>query len=433
MKIADLQQIAVLGAGRSGLAAASLACAHGMEVTVHDEKAVDARREVVAQLAAQGTNFALGPEGLERAEAVVVSPGIPPESSLVQAAEAGGRPLLGEVEFAWRLDPDPRVVALTGTNGKTTTTEMVQAIALRAGLEHGVGGNYGTPYSELVEHHPKGWKILEISSFQLERIERFHPQIAVWLNFAADHLDRYPDLHAYFQAKARLLENLGPDDLLILSGEIGVVAEAVPTVGYDTAAGHFQEKGGRIQEGEQVLGSLEELAFRGQHNVLNARAALEVARGLGVPRQEAWEALRTYRPPAHRYEWVRHFEGADYINDSKGTNPHALEKALLAEKRPTVLIAGGKDKGFVFPDLPAGGQVRAALLVGQVAEAVAGVWARQADCEVVKTIERAVARARELAQPGDRILLSPGTSSFDQFTGFEARGDHFRQLVASLI
>jgi UDP-N-acetylmuramoylalanine--D-glutamate ligase len=329
------------------------------------------------------------------------------------------------------------VVAITGTNGKTTTTELVAAMLQTGGLRSIAGGNIGKPYSEIVlEGQSFEVLTLEVSSFQLERIESFHPRVAVWLNLTPDHLDRYRDLDEYRAAKLRIFDFQTAEDFAIINA-----TEVLPdlrarrtTFSAYAPHGDFSLDGRRIHfQGQPVL-DLKTTRLRGPHNAENAMAALGVARALGLTFDSVLAALRDYQPAPHRCELVAQRGGIDFVNDSKATNLDALEKALRSEERPVILIAGGKDKGFEFGSLAqlVATKVRRAVLIGEMAGRIESDWRAFVPCEVAGySLERAFALASQAAQPGDVVLLSPGTSSFDMFKSYADRGDQFRALAQS--
>jgi len=435
MKLKD-KRIAILGAGRSGRAAAALALREGAEVSLWDKAGPDA--------------FANLPEGVEahphsgedaaaslHADLLVVSPGIDTYGSYVAAYSARAGEMIGEVELAARHFSG-RIVGITGTNGKTTTTELVSCMLKQAGLGGTACGNYGVPFSEVVlaDEQPEVVS-LELSSFQLETIESLRPSVAVWLNFAPDHMDRYPTVEAYRQAKLRIFKNVTAEDVVVVrAGEAlpDLPAKMVTFSTEDPEADWFSDGNDIRHKGELVMKMTEETALRGLHNAENLMAALASCRALGVPMAVLVQALRGYTPPFHRCELIRTLDGVEYLNDSKATNLHALISALRSQTRPVVLIAGGKDKGLDYTDvLPLLREKALAVITfGEIASQLTATFTGAAPCEQVVTLDEAVVKARDLAPRGSVVLLSPGTSSFDQFTGYEHRGDHFRHLVQQL-
>jgi UDP-N-acetylmuramoylalanine--D-glutamate ligase len=369
---------------------------------------------------------------------VVLSPGIDGRERIVRQFTDRGVPVIGEIEFAFRHFPAP-VVAITGTNGKTTTTEMVGEVMRAAGMRVACAGNYGVPFTEIVlRDEPQDAVALEVSSFQLETIERFRPKVAVFLNFAADHQDRYPSLEEYREAKMRIFENQEEGDVAVVQAALRdqvaprcrarLVTFGVFEPGeYDYADGWIRRRGERILEFAATR-------LRGLHNAENLMAVLAVAAEWGIGPERVAEALREYRPPAHRCEWVGSVAGHECINDSKATNLHALESSLRGQLEPVVLIAGGKDKGLDFAEVTAAlaGKVTHAVLIGETRERIRAAWGGAVPCSLAGTLGEAVEEALARARPRQTILFSPGTSSFDMFANYEDRGDCFRREVRRL-
>lgn len=368
---------------------------------------------------------------------LVVSPGIDTYGSYVSAFSASSGEVIGEVELASRYF-NGRIIAITGTNGKTTTTELVGRILGHAGLDGVACGNYGVPFAEVVlAGHPPAVVSLELSSFQLETIRALHPVVSIWLNFAPDHMDRYPTVEAYRAAKLRIFENQQTEDTAVVRAgeELPVISPQI--VSFSTTDDHADwfSDGREIRfKGEVVVNLDRDTSLRGLHNAENAMAALAACSALGIPLHVMRVALHGYAPPPHRCELIRTLDGVEYLNDSKATNLHALESALRSQTRPVVLIAGGKEKGLdyssVLPLLKE--KALAAVTFGQIARPLAGLFSQVVSCQSVSTLADAVQAAREFAPRGSTILLSPGTSSFDQFTGYEQRGNTFRDLVHQL-
>jgi UDP-N-acetylmuramoylalanine--D-glutamate ligase len=434
------QRVAVLGLGRSGEAAARLLANRGARVTVLESGAATAFAEKAAALNTLGIETIFGePTGTHDAafDLAVMSPGIDPATPLAQNILARGIRTIAEIELAHTLSRTP-VVAITGTNGKTTTTELVAAMLLAAGTRTVAGGNIGKPYSEIVlEEKSHDVLTLEVSSFQLERIETFRPRVAVWLNLTPDHLDRYRDLEEYRAAKLRVFDFQERDDDAIVNAVERLPSLRAKRTTFNAYApgADFALDGRLIRFHGELALDLDATRLRGLHNAENAMAALGVARALGLSFASVIEALRAYQPAPHRCELVAQRGGIDFVNDSKATNLDALEKALRSEERPVVLIAGGKDKGFTFGPLAhlVATKVRRAVLIGEMAGRIESDWRAFVPCEQAGySLERAVQLASEAARPGDVVLFSPGTSSFDMFKNYAERGDQFRALAQSL-
>jgi UDP-N-acetylmuramoylalanine--D-glutamate ligase len=432
--------IAVLGAGESGESAAKLLRELGARVTVLDSGKPEVLLPKIERLAALGIEFIAG-EAANTDEAVyalgVLSPGIDPAVPLVKNFRANGCELIGELEFADRVCGRP-VVGITGTNGKTTTTQIVETMLNGAGVSTVACGNISPAFSaKVAEAKALDVVTVEISSFQLEEIRQFRPKVAVWLGFAPDHLDRYPDMESYYAAKVRIFENQTPEDFAVvnLRDQLPPLkAKRITFSAYQTG-GDFELRDGVIHYHGKAILAMSDTNLRGHHNAENIMAALGVGVALGVETEKLVAPICAYRALPHRCELVAVIDGVDYVNDSKATNLDSLEKAIAGETRGVVLIAGGKDKGFEFDSIAklVAEKCRAAILIGEMAGRIERSWAPAVRCiNVGYSLESAVAQARSLAQSGDMVLFSPGTSSFDMFKNYADRGNQFRQLVQKL-
>ena len=429
-------RVLVLGLGMSGVSAARFCAARGARVVAAEEAA----RAVDAAALGPGVELRVGAPFPDPAEfdLVVPSPGVP------RARYAGrARRALGDVELAFRSLHVP-IVAVTGTNGKSTTVRLVEAMLRAAGLRAEAAGNVGVPALELVGR-ALDVAVLEVSSFQLEAVELFRPRVGVVLNVTDDHLDRHGSLEAYAAAKARLFERQQPDDVAIANGD-DPLARKVAATGRGRLA-LFQRVGpvaeGAWWEGDAIAlaegGALERLplddlagaALPPRENVL---AALLAARAAGADPRRALVALADFAGLPHRLERVAVRAGVAFVDDSKATNPGAAEFALDAQRAPVVWIAGGRDKELSFDALAerARGRVRRALLVGEAAGKLARALEGRVPYEVAGTVEAAVRRAAEVALPGDVVLLAPACASFDQFKSYAERGERFRDAVLGL-
>ncbi len=430
------KHVAILGVGRSGRAAAALALREGARVSAWDSAGEEKFSGMPAGVEIHPN--ATEAEGRELvSDLLVVSPGIDTYGSYVAAFSKHAGEVIGEVELAARFYQG-RIIGITGTNGKTTTTELVERILSHAALGGTACGNYGTPFAEVVlQANPPAVVSLELSSFQLETIRTLHPVVAIWLNFAPDHMDRYPTVEAYRAAKLRIFENqTSADTAVVRTGEnLPALAAKVVTFSTTDRDADWYSEGHTIEHGgETWLDMDRDTSLRGLHNAENTMAALAACQALGVSLLATREALHGYAPPPHRCELIRTLDGVEYLNDSKATNLHALESALRSQTRPVVLIAGGKEKGLdyasVVPLLTE--KALAVVTFGQIARPLAALFSQAVACESVSDLSAAVATARSLAPRGSTVLLSPGTSSFDQFTGYEQRGNAFRDLVHQL-
>ncbi len=430
------KQVTILGAGRSGRAAAALALREGAKVSAWDTAGPEVLQGMPPEVSLHPNAGAeLGRN--VTSDLLVVSPGIDTYGPYVAAFATHAAEVIGEVELAARFYHG-LIIGITGTNGKTTTTELVSRILGHAGLGGAACGNYGIPFAEIVlQDAPPAAVALELSSFQLETIRTLHPDVAIWLNFAPDHLDRYPTVAAYRAAKLRLFETqTGADTAVVRAGESlpPLAACSVTFSTLDESAEWFSDGRSIRHDGKKVLELEHDTCLRGLHNAENVMAAMAACQALGIPLARMREALHGYTPPPHRCELIRTLDGVEYLNDSKATNLHALESALRSQTRPVVLLAGGKDKGLdytsVLPLLH--DKAVACVTFGQIAQPLQELFAAAVASQAVVTLADALHAARALAPNGSTVLLSPGTSSFDQFSGYEQRGNTFRDLVNQL-
>jgi UDP-N-acetylmuramoylalanine--D-glutamate ligase len=435
------QNIAVLGAGLSGSAAALLLRSEGAQVTVLDSaEEKNLLKSTIDNLRAQDVRVTCGAAADEDSSAyqmAVLSPGIDPASRLVRNFSSRGIDIIGELELGWRFCEKIPVIAVTGTNGKTTTTELLAQMLNACGERTIACGNIGKPLSE-VAREKQLYDVLtvEVSSFQLETIRTFHPSISLWLNFAPDHLDRYRSVAEYRAAKLRIFENQTNADVAVVNA-----IEKMPNIQPRTITFSAYANGGdfRLSEGailyrdEPVL-RLADTKLRGLHNIENLMATLAVGMARGLSFREMVPSLSAYEPRPHRCEFVREVNGVTYVNDSKATNLDAVDKALRAQTKPVILIAGGKDKGFSFDPLRSlvKEKVRSTILIGEMAESIRRSWAGAVESEIASSLADAVERAHASANRGEMVLFSPGTSSFDMFKSYADRGDQFRSLVRAL-
>jgi len=429
------QNIAVLGAGLSGTAAALLLQSEGARVTVLDSaEEKNLLKSTLDNLRTQGVQVICGTAAEEDSspyQMAVLSPGIDPASRLARNFSSLKIDIIGELELGWQSCEIP-VIAVTGTNGKTTTTELLAQMLNACGQRTIACGNIGKPLSEVAREK----KPVEVSSFQLETIQTFRPSISLWLNFAPDHLDRYRSVADYRAAKLRIFENQTGDDIAVVNAIekiSGIRARTITFSAYTNQADFRLSEGTIMYDGQAVL-RLSDTKLRGLHNIENLMATLAagMARGLSFP--EMVPPLCRYEPQPHRCEFVRDVGGVGYINDSKATNIDAVEKALRAQSKPVILIAGGKDKGFTFDPLRSlvKEKVRSTILIGEMAESIRHSWNGAAKSEIANSLADAVERAHTIAKPGEVVLFSPGTSSFDMFKSYADRGDQFRALVQAL-
>jgi UDP-N-acetylmuramoylalanine--D-glutamate ligase len=435
----------VVGLARSGQAAARLLAARGETVRAADS----GHPEAAAGLEGAGVEVSLDTDGvalLEGTRTVVKSPGVPREAPVIAAALERGVEVVGELELAWRTLPN-RFVGVTGTNGKTTTVELLGHLYRTAGEPVAVAGNVGTPLSGLPgEVAPDATVVCECSSFQLEDASAFAPECAVFLNLAPDHLDRHADLESYLAAKLRIFANQGNDDVAVYNADepelAGVdLGGCARRIAFCHGAGPDCEvslSGGTIfNDGEPLL-AVGELGLFGEHNVANAMAAAAAALSMGLDREAVREGLRSFAGVPHRLEPVAEIGGVRFVNDSKATNVASAAVGLRAFEGGVHAILGGSEKGEPFAQLLDSVRERcvACYLTGATADRLARELAPALEAGVplhrCTDLEEAAARAAAAAAPGEVVLLSPACASFDSFENFERRGDRFREIVEAL-
>ncbi len=446
--------MSVLGAGASGLAASELLLSRGARVTLWDERPaaqLGAEALIGRGVAVRG-GTPLGDVDLGRPDLVVVSPGVPLRLSSIVRARESGVPVWGEIELAARfLPPGAAVLGVTGTNGKSTTTALLGALCEAGGLAPFVGGNLGTPLSRAVLEPARRMYVLELSSFQLEGMETVRVHGAALLNLTPDHLDRYDGMEDYAAAKARIFRNQQPGDVAVVNADdpwtLRMAADARGRrFGFTLQPELATPEGlvglaGPVEGGFQlgvagVTLRLANRALRGAHNLANAMAASLLAFHAGVQPVRLQVGLDGFPGLPHRLESVRTLDGVEWVNDSKATNVDAALTALAAfpPGQRLWLIAGGKGKGAPYRPLAEAsvGKVAGLLTVGQDAALLESEFSAVCPVHACETLDRAVARARTLARPGEVVLLSPACASFDQFKNFEHRGATFRALVEAL-
>jgi len=442
------KRLLVVGLARTGVVVSLLCAAYGARVTATDEKPESALSEVAAKLRAAGVTLELGahdPETFLNQDLIIISPGVPAKMPPLQLARNRGIPVWSEIELAWRLMRG-KLVAITGSNGKTTTTSLVGHILQSAKIPVLIGGNIGTPLLATVEASSDSTvTVAEVSSFQLETIEAFRPDVGVLLNLTPDHIDRHGSFEEYARAKQRLFENMLDRDAAVLNADDPEVARRGPAHGQvfwfsrqkRLAAGTFV-RGEQIlfrREGsEDVLMQRSDIPLRGEHNLENVLAASTAAILAGAPVGAIAAAVRTFPGVEHRLEYVAEINGVAFYNDSKATNVDATLKAIEAFPCSLFVILGGKDKGSPYTPLrePLHQKTKRVFLIGAAAEKIREELDGAVAMEHAGTLERAVAMAFDEAKPGDTVLLAPACSSFDQFANFEQRGRAFKEIVALL-
>jgi UDP-N-acetylmuramoylalanine--D-glutamate ligase len=446
METFEKKNVFVVGAGKSGVAAALLLLREGARVTLLDERPKAAVEQSLGAGIPPQMAFVCGrmPEkAAQGADLVVLSPGVPASRLPREALGRAKVPVWGELELGFRRFRG-HLAAVTGTNGKSTVTTLLGDMASRAFSRVFVGGNLGTPLAAAAGE-PFDWGVVEVSSFQLESIGAFRPKVAVLLNLTEDHSDRYEDFAAYAEAKMAIFRNQGAADAAVINvddPEVAVRADRIRAEKIPFSLARPLSEGACMDGGEMVYrnGVREErypralLRIRGMQNVENALAAVAAARRIGVPPDAVREALTAFPGLPHRVEFVRKSRGVSWFNDSKGTNVGAVLKCLEGFSEPVVLIAGGKDKGIDFRPLrePLRRRARAAVLFGEARGRMERELSGTVPLTAVEGLDEAVRQAAGIARKGDVVILSPACSSFDQFRNFEERGEAFRRAVKEL-
>jgi UDP-N-acetylmuramoylalanine--D-glutamate ligase len=445
------KKVLVLGIGASGTAAAKLLVREGAVVSCSDLSEADDARRRASRLEAVGCRIELGrhTERFARgAEMVVISPGIDPSLPFVREMALRGVPVLSEIELAYRFCSRP-IVAVTGTNGKTTTVALMERVLVRAGRDAVACGNIGRPFSDVVGggREPE-IVVLEVSSFQLDGVSRFKPWIAVVLNVADDHLDRYRGIEDYRKAKAMIFRNQDGGDWAIVNARERAGWERLGALRNQSVLEFSAEGdvdgGACVREGSLVVkwrGEIEtvcprdEVRLTGGHNVENALAVAAAATVCGVGPEAVGEVLRSFSGLPHRMEPVGTWNGVRFINDSKATNPDAVIRALQAVAGPVILIAGGRDKGFDYSVLRGeiSKRVKVVVLIGEARGKMRRNLDGAAETCGAESMPEAVRAAAERAAPGDTVLLSPACSSYDMYKSFEERGEEFKKSVVKLM
>jgi len=442
------KRVLVVGLGKSGVASAQFLKAHGARVTVSDAKPPDQLGEGINHLLDQGIVVETGGHG-ERTfrgqDLIVVSPGVPVDAPPLVQARSLGEPVIGEVELAAQFLPR-NIVAITGSNGKTTTTSLIGEVLSAGGFRTIVGGNIGTPAISLVDQATEeSYIVLEVSSFQLETIHTFRPRIAVVLNVTPDHLDRHRTFEAYVNAKARIFENQQAEDFAVLNADdrtcVEMAARTKAQVFWFSRKKEVKQ-GAYVQQkqiffrgatGQQEIMLVSEIPLKGAHNLENVLAAVCAGALVGCAPEKISQAVRAFKAVEHRLEYVATIRGVEYYNDSKATNVDATIKALESFPANIHLILGGKDKGSdysVLNDLLRQ-RVKRVYTIGAAAAKIES-QIKGAEVMHAETLQNAVKSAAQSAEAGDVVLLAPACSSFDQFRNYEHRGKTFKEVVRGL-
>ena len=443
------KRVLVVGLGKSGVAAALFLIGKGAKVTVTDSKTEEQLREEIAALSGKGIKIEAGGHGestFRQQDLIVVSPGVPNDIPQLQQARAAGIPVIGEIELASRFLPG-HIIAITGSNGKTTSTALAGEVIGWGGYEALVGGNIGTPAISLVsEATSDTYSVLEVSSFQLETIQTFHAEIAVVLNVTPDHLDRHGTFEAYWAAKKHVFENQTDSDFAVLNADdpecVRLAAGIRPQVRWFSRKTEVEQgafvRGDKIvyhdESGEHEVMAVSDIPLKGAHNLENVLAVVCVGMIVPCEPHRIRSAVREFKAVEHRLEFVANINGVDYYNDSKATNVDATIKALESFPANIHIILGGKDKGSdytVLKDLLRQ-RVRRVYTIGAAAEKIESHIAGAVEIVRAGTLDAAVQRASEAAAPGDVVLLAPACASFDQFDNYQHRGRVFKEIVQGL-
>ncbi|MBM7583306.1 UDP-N-acetylmuramoylalanine--D-glutamate ligase [Caldicoprobacter guelmensis] len=443
--------VLVVGLARSGIAATKVLKSLGARVIANDIKRREELGDSILELETLDVELCLGctPDDLvEKVDLIVISPSVPIDSPFIQKAQRLGREVISELELAYRLCRAP-VIAITGTNGKTTTVTLTGEMLKKAGFNAYVLGNIGVPFvSKALGMDEDDIAVVEVSSFQLEAVRHFHPHVAAILNITPDHLNRHKTMENYIAAKARIFENCTPNDWVVLNADNEAAARLATQVRGQVlffsrlkqlSKGAWVE-GGKvvldIGQGKEEVCGVEDIFIPGAHNLENALAAALMARVMGATAQDIAVTLKTFKGVEHRIEYVDTIRGVKFYNDSKGTNPDASIKAIQAMKGPTVLIAGGMDKGSSFDEFidAFGKTVTHMVVLGETADKLIRTAKEKGFEEVyrVNTVEESVRKAFSLASPGYNVLFSPACASWDMFKDYEERGRVFKSAVRAL-
>ncbi|MDQ7822688.1 MAG: UDP-N-acetylmuramoyl-L-alanine--D-glutamate ligase [Candidatus Eremiobacteraeota bacterium] len=445
------KRVSIMGLGRSGRALAEVLLGRGALVFVSDAKPREELERFLEGLpedrivAEYGGNTEKVYEGKDL---IVISPGVSIYHPVLEAARKQGVPVIGEIELAWQFAKAP-LIAVTGTNGKSTTVSLIHRILKEGGVSSLLAGNIGVPLSaEVAAHDEVSWIVAEVSSFQLETIAQFRPRIGVILNITDDHKDRHRTFNEYVRAKARLFENQGPGDYAVLNfddASLRDIAREVRAERYFFSTSGEVERGAFCRDGslwfrgggvEELLFSRDEVPLKGGHNLSNVLAVLTVAMIAGISGDSVLSSLRAFTPLSHRLEYTATVRGVKFYDDSKGTNPGAVMAALESFTEPITLIAGGKDKSMDFSDLGRriARRVKNLVVIGESAEKIAEASAMAGMKSITRSASfpEAVKKAFEASSPGDVVLLSPACASFDMFSSAEHRGDLFQELVKKM-
>jgi UDP-N-acetylmuramoylalanine--D-glutamate ligase len=443
------KKVLVVGLARTGAATVRFLAQRGARVKGSEVKAAEELKAPLEALRGLSVEWEFGGHTLPfflGAELIVVSPGVPLSLPLLKKATERGIPVISEIELAFRFLRRP-VIAITGTNGKTTTTTLIGEMLRAGGQQAFVGGNIGNPLIQFAAGaQEEKWAVVELSSYQLEGIEKFRPAVAVLLNITEDHLDRYPSFQAYGKAKGRVFENQGKEDYAVLNADDALTFSFAHRVESQVLlfsrerpvpVGCFLDRGGilfQAAEGQRERYGLDRVKIRGAHNLENLMAAIASSRVCGCPPEALQKVMEEFDGLEHRLEWVQEVEGVQFFNDSKGTNVGAVVKSLMSFQEPIWLIAGGRDKEGDYGPLKdlIREKVKGMALIGEAKDRMFGALGNRTETVKADSLEEAVEWAWGRAKPGEVVLLSPACSSFDMFENYQQRGRRFKEVVRGL-
>ncbi|MBK9294580.1 MAG: UDP-N-acetylmuramoyl-L-alanine--D-glutamate ligase [Oligoflexia bacterium] len=460
------KKILIVGVQSTGVSLAKFFHSQGAKITISDSKTKEQLGAVVDQLEEFEPVWDLGghtPKAFSGQDLIVLSPGVNPHNKIIEAARVAGTPVTGELELASTMIKEP-IIAISGTNGKSTVTKLVHEFLKQSGVNAWIGGNFGTPLIDYINQKENAdVLVVEVSSFQLETVDTFKPHHAILLNLAEDHIDRHRSMQEYVNAKKKMFKNASPESTSVLNADEPLVIDCArdpvlqrSKLQYFTRKVGLEEQikkiGGAVFQGQEIryyhlvgpatgndLGELErynisKMRMRGRHNVENIMAAIIAARAYGAKPDVIQNVINQFPGLPHRLEFVRKKGGVDFYNDSKSTNVHSVIKALEAFDEPIILIAGGKDKGVDFTPLiePVQKKVKNLILTGEAKERLNRTIGDFSETFIIGTFEEAVLVAYQKSRNGDVILLSPGCSSFDRFGNFEERGNYYKDLISKL-
>lgn len=436
------KRVSILGAGKSGMAVAEVVMKSGGISFISDSANING--EALNILKKKRIEFETGghSDRVLDCDLMLLSPGVDARSEIVNKAKAKRLTVWPEIELAYRLCQG-KIIGVTGSNGKTTTTALIGEILKNAGIPAFVCGNIGNPFIGIAEEVPgDGYAVVELSSFQLETIDAFRPFISLILNITPDHLDRHGSLESYAAAKFRIFENQDNDDYSVINYDDAYLRDRCGnlksnTIWFSVQSSEAQihaDPGGALYIGENRLMDTKEIKLPGVHNLYNVCAATAVASSIGIDREKIIDTLKSFAGVEHRMEFVRLIGGVSFINDSKGTNVDSVFWALKAVSTPVILIAGGRDKAGDFSRLDEliKEKVKRVILIGEAASKIEKAWHKLTICETAPGMKAAVETAYRDAQNGDTVLLSPGCASFDMYKNFEERGKDFKNAVMGL-